>query len=271
MTELLASLDSATAYIQKRTQNRPKLAFVLGSGLSAVADSFEGFDFSYSEIPGMPQTSVSGHRGVLKIGKDAVFFMGRFHFYEGFSLLTTAFPVLLSKRLGVESVVLTNSAGAINPLYNPGDLVLIHDHVNFIGQNPFVGPHEPALGPRFFDMTEAYDHELRERLKKLGRSLWGKELPEGVYAALSGPSYETPAEIKFLKMIGADLVGMSTVAEVLAARSLGLRVAAVSAVSNLAAGLSGRPLKHEEVLENGRLAEKLLTQLLTQFLANGAP
>ncbi|NNM66511.1 MAG: purine-nucleoside phosphorylase, partial [Spirochaetales bacterium] len=194
-----------------------------------------------------------------------------FHFYEGFPLLMTTFPVLLSKRLGAETVVLTNSAGAINPLYNPGDLVLIQDHINLIGQNPFVGPHDPALGPRFFDMTEAYDRGLRERFKKLGRSLWEKDLKEGVYAALSGPSYETPAEIKFLKMIGADLVGMSTVAEVLAARSLGLRIAAVSTVSNLAAGLSGRPLNHEEVLENSRLAEKRLTQLLTQFLATGAP
>jgi purine-nucleoside phosphorylase len=270
MNELLASLDSSVAFIQKRTKNRPKIAFILGSGLSAVADSFEGVEFSYSEIPGMPQTTVSGHRGVLKIGKDAVFFMGRFHFYEGFSLLTSTFPVLLSQRLGVEVLVLTNSAGGINPSYSPGDLVLIQDHINLLGQNPFIGPHEPALGPRFFDMTEAYDKDLRQRFKNLGLSLWGKELREGVYVALSGPSYETPAEIKFLKTIGADLVGMSTVPEVLVARSLALRVGAISTVSNLAAGLSGRPLKHEEVLENSRLAEKLLVQLLTQFLAKGA-
>ncbi len=264
------SVVEVAQYLLARTSFRPPLAFVLGSGLSEVGEAFEGQEFAYAEIPGMPRSTVAGHKGLLKIGPKALVFLGRFHHYEGYSFHTAAFPSFLAHRLGVSTILLTNAAGGIHASYHPGDLVLIRDHINLMGGNPLVGPHDPSFGPRFFDMTEAYSASLRTQLQNLASLLWGYRLAEGVYAGLTGPNYETPAEIRFLKTIGADLVGMSTVPEALAARSCGLTLAGLSVVTNLAAGLSAKPLNHTEVEQAGRDAQAAMAQLLTAWAASPA-
>ncbi len=264
------SVIEAAKFLLAHTSHRPSRAIVLGSGLSEVGEAFEGQEFSYAEIPGMPRSTVSGHRGLLKLGPRVLVFLGRFHHYEGYSFRTAAFPSFLAHKLGISTILLTNAAGGIQASYHPGDLVLLRDHINLMGGNPLVGPHDPSWGPRFFDMTEAYSGSLRSQLQGIAQMLWGHRLSEGVYAGLTGPNYETPAEIRFLKTIGADLVGMSTVPEALAARSCGLNLAALSVVTNLAAGLSNKPLNHTEVEQAGKAAQAAVAQLLTAWAATPA-
>ncbi len=243
-----------------------KVGIVLGSGLGTFADILEDhFETSYSEIAGWPPSTAVGHAGKLitgRIGSTAVIVLsGRAHLYEGYTAAQVIFGVRELDRRGVRSLVLTNAAGAINLNFHPGELVLISDHINLLGVNPLTGPNDESLGPRFPDMSEVYSREYREIAKQEGQKL-GLALQEGVYAALLGPSYETPAEIRFLRTIGADLVGMSTVPEAIAAVHLGMKVLAISCVTNMAAGILPQKLIHEEVLETGARVRDTLVKLL---------
>ena len=247
--------NEAAQVILSRTKLRPRIALVLGSGLGGFADELDNaVGIPYVEIPHFPQSTAIGHAGRLVIGKlketPLAAMQGRVHLYEGYSPQQVAFPVRVFARMGIAAVVLTNAAGGINPEYARGSLVVLRDHINLQGSNPLVGGNDDRIGVRFPDMTDAYTPAFRqfvlEEADRLGGGLY-----EGVYAAMLGPSYETPAEIRFLRTIGADLVGMSTVPEVIAARHAGLAVLAISCVTNMAAGLSGQEINHQEVLETG--------------------
>ncbi len=255
--------EAAAKFIQKKTKLRPKIALVLGSGLGAFADEFENaVRIPYAKIPDFPRSTAIGHAGQLVVGTvegvDVVGMQGRVHLYEGYSAQDVAFPIRVFSRMGVKAVILTNAAGGIKKDFTQGRLVVISDHINLQGANPLTGPNDELFGPRFPDMSTAYDKKFRELLHAEGRLL-GIHLGEGVYAALAGPSYETPAEIRYLRSIGADLVGMSTVPEVLAARHSGMRVLGISCVTNAAAGVLDQPLNHNEVLET---AERIKGQFI---------
>jgi purine-nucleoside phosphorylase len=248
-----ARAEAAAKFIQKKTKLRPKIALVLGSGLGAFADEFSNAaSIPYAKIPHFPRSTAIGHAGQLVVGTvenvEVVGMQGRVHFYEGYSIQEVSFPIRVFARMGVKAVLLTNAAGGIKKDFTQGRLVVISDHINLQGANPLIGPNEEHFGPRFPDMSAAYDRKFRELTLGEGRRL-GINLGEGVYAALPGPSYETPAEIRYLRSIGADLVGMSTVPEVIAARHSGMRVLGISCVTNAAAGILDQPLNHKEVLE----------------------
>ena len=268
-------MRDAARFIESKTSIRPKVGLVLGSGLGTFADSLiHAVKIPYSEIPGLPVSTAIGHAGQLVIGTqgangraavDLAVMSGRFHLYEGYSPQQVVAGIRLLHQLGVRRVVLTNAAGGINAAYAEGALVLISDHINLQSANPLVGVNNPELGPRFPDMTEAYSYALREMAHEVAAEL-GIELFDGVYAAMLGPSYETPAEIRFLKTVGADLVGMSTVLETIAANHAGMEVLGISCVTNLAAGLSGQKLNHAEVLEIGRRVASTFIKLLGGIL-----
>jgi len=263
-------LEQAREYIESRTAIRPKVAVVLGSGLGAFAEELAGrVEIPYHEIPYWPRSTAVGHAGKLVtgcLGSTPVAVMaGRAHLYEGYAPEQVVFGVRVLAKLGVRTVVFTNAAGGINPKYGRGALVLISDHINLQGTNPLLGPNDDSLGPRFPDMSEAYSARLREIAKDTAAGL-GVQLEEGVYAAMLGPSYETPAEIRYLRAIGADLVGMSTVPEVIAANHMGLRALAISCVTNMAAGLRPQKISHAEVLETGEAVRGTLVTLLKALL-----
>lgn len=248
--------ERAAKFVLGKTKLRPQVALVLGSGLGDFADSLENsVRIPFAKIPGFPHASAFGHAGNLVVGLSngvpVAALQGRFHYYEGHPLADVVLPTRVFARMGVSSVIYTNAAGGINANYKQGCLVLITDHISQLSGNPMIGPNEEQLGPRFFDMQDAYAKAYRMIALEEGRRL-GIELFQGVYCIVSGPSYETPAEIRFLRTIGADLVGMSTVPEVIAARHLGLKVLGISCVTNLAAGTTDQILSHEEVLEVGR-------------------
>jgi purine-nucleoside phosphorylase len=243
-----------------------RIGVVLGSGLGAFADTLENaVETPYLQIPGWPASTAVGHAGKLVEGRigdaSVVVLAGRAHLYEGYTAQQVTFGIRELKRRGVSSVILTNAAGGINLDYKPGDLVLISDHINLLGANPLTGPNDDSLGPRFPDMSEAYSEEYRDIARLAGESL-GMALAEGVYAAVPGPSYETPAEIRYLRTIGADLVGMSTVPEAIAANHVGMKVLAISCVTNMAAGVMPHKLDHREVLETGARVRDTLVALL---------
>lgn len=245
--------QAAAKFIRKKTKLSPKIALVLGSGLGGFADEFANATrIPYSKIPHFPRSTAIGHAGELVVGTvegvDVVGMQGRVHLYEGYSAKDVAFPVRVFARMGVRAVILTNAAGGIKKDFTEGHLVVISDHINLQGANPLLGPNEELFGPRFPDMSHAYDKKFRELALAEGRRL-GINLDEGVYAGLAGPSYETPGEIRYLRAIGADLVGMSTVPEVIAARHSGIRVLGISCVTNAAAGVLDQPLDHNGVLE----------------------
>jgi len=265
-----ARADRAAKFILAKTRLRPKIALVLGSGLGAFADELsEATRIPYEKIPGFPRSTAIGHAGRLVIGKVAnvavAAMQGRVHFYEGYTAQEVAFPMRVLGRMGIRAAILTNAAGGINLQYTQGALVVISDHINLQGINPLIGPNDERFGPRFPDMTQAYWKLYREialgEAKKLGISV-----PEGVYAALAGPSYETPAEIRYLRTIGADLVGMSTVPETIAARHMGIRVLGISCVTNMAAGILDQVLDHKEVLETGERVKGQFIALLRAVL-----
>ena len=261
---------TASDFIQSRITVEPRIGVVLGSGLGAFADTLEGAsEISYSEIPGWPQSTAIGHAGKfvagLAGGVPVAVLAGRAHLYEGYTARDAAFGIRTLDRLGVDAVILTNAAGGVNKDYNPGDLILIADHINLLGQNPLTGPNDESIGPRFPDMSEAYSKQLRHAAREAGRSM-GLELNEGVYAALPGPSYETPAEIRYLRAIGADLVGMSTVPETIAANHAGMKVLGISCVTNHAAGVIEGKLDHKEVLEVGERMKGTLIELLRRVI-----
>ena len=260
-------IHEAATFIASKSSLRPEIGLILGSGLDVLGDRMENaVRIPYASVPHFPQSTVAGHagewvQGVLE-GRPAVIMRGRFHLYEGYSPQQVALPVRVMKTLGVRTLVVTNAAGGINADFRPGDLMLIADHLNLTGRNPLVGPNEYAFGPRFPDMSEAYSRRLRRLARETAEPL-GISLREGVYAGLLGPSYETPAEIRMLRTLGADAVGMSTVTEVIVARHAGIEVLGISCISNMAAGMLDQPLSHKEVLETSeRVKEAFLALLL---------
>jgi len=263
-------IDQALRYLQPRISGRPSVAVVLGSGLGGFADELsESVEIPYAQIPGWPHSTAVGHAGRLVLGKlgslDVAVLSGRAHLYEGYTAAQATLGIRVLGKLGVRAVVFTNAAGGINLEYQRGGLVLIQDHINLQGANPLVGPNDDSLGPRFPDMSEAYSARLRTIAREVAAEL-GIHLPEGVYAAVLGPSFETPAEIRYMRAIGADLVGMSTVPEVIAANQMGIEVLAFSCVTNLAAGLQSQKLSHEEVLETGAAVRGTLVRYLKALL-----
>lgn len=264
-------IAEARAFIRQRAGGRsPHVAVVLGSGLGAFAEELDGrVEIPYKQIPNWPISTAIGHAGRLVFGTlnglEVVAQSGRAHLYEGYSPAQAAFGVRVLASLGVKSLVITNAAGGINLSLRRGSLALIADHINLQGSNPLVGPNDDSLGPRFPDMSEAYPARYREIARQAAREL-GIELSEGVYAALLGPSYETPAEIRYLRAIGADMVGMSTAPEVIAANHMGVGVLGISCVTNMAAGILPQKIRHEEVLETGAMVRETLVKLLKAVL-----
>jgi len=259
-------MQAAVATVRAKSSLQPTVGVVLGSGLGAFAHSLdEAIYLPYAELPGLPVSTAIGHAGELVLGKvggvDVAVMSGRFHLYEGYTPQQTVAGIRLFHALGIRRVILTNASGSINPNLVRGSLVLMADHINLQGVNPLTGPNDDWLGPRFPDMTEAYSKRLRQIAQEVAGGL-GQTLREGVYAALLGPSYETPAEIRYLRAIGADLVGMSTAAEAIAANHAGLEVLGISCVTNVAAGLGEGKLDHQEVLAVGRSSAAFFIALL---------
>ncbi|KPK17779.1 MAG: purine nucleoside phosphorylase [Myxococcales bacterium SG8_38] len=266
---MMEALDQAVDAVRSRA-GKPDVAMVLGSGLGDYAHALEdAHAIPYAEIPRMPLSSVSGHAGNLvtgrKAGKQIIVMQGRTHLYEGRSAAEVAFGVRLMGRLGAETLIVTNAAGGISSELQPGDLMAITDQLNLTGTSCLIGPNDDLLGTRFVDMTEAFAPDLIEVASRVAGDL-GFELKRGVYAGLLGPAYETPAEVRMLRTLGADVVGMSTVLEVLAARHMKMRVLGISCVSNLAAGLSSGPLSHQEVEETARRVQSRFRALLSGIL-----
>jgi purine-nucleoside phosphorylase len=256
----------AAEFIRKRIKVQPKIALVLGSGLGGFVDALdESTVIPYAQIPHFPATSAVGHAGNLVLGNitgvPVAAMQGRVHYYEGHSLQRVTFPMRVFCRMGIKAALLTNAAGGIGSQLIQGCLVVLKDHINLIGGNPLIGPNDERFGERFFDMTEAYDKTFRQMALDEGRQ-HKIDIFEGVYAAVAGPSYETPAEIRYLRTIGADTVGMSTVPEVIVARHCGIRVLAISCVTNVAAGISDKPINHAEVLETGERVKGQFIALL---------
>jgi len=254
---------------------KPRVALVLGTGIGGLAEAVENSTvIDYGDLPGFPQSTVEGHAGRLVLGELAgvsvACMQGRAHLYEGHAAADLALPIRALKSAGCETLVLTNAAGSLNADFLPGSLMMLADHINMTGANPLAGANDERFGPRFPDMTEAYDKELRRRLAVAASSL-GFTLHEGVYLALLGPNFETPAEIRAFHTLGADAVGMSTVPECLVARHCGMRVAAISTITNLAAGMTGEAISHEQSLAVGAEAAEDLSRLLPEFLAGLSP
>jgi purine-nucleoside phosphorylase len=265
----LAALEAA---VRARTDLRPVAGIVLGSGLGGLADDLEdAVAIPFAELPGWPAATAPGHVGRLLLGRlsgtPVVMLQGRFHVYEGNDPGLIVQPVLLFQRLGAELVVLTNAAGGVNPAFGPGTLMVIEDHLNLTGRTPLLGPNADEIGARFQDLVNAWDADLRERLLAAGRAE-DVSLERGVYAGLLGPQYETPAEVRMLRTLGADAVGMSTVLECIAARWAGLRVCGVSLVTDAGAGYTGEPLTHEEVLASGAEAGPRLARVIRRFVGD---
>jgi len=258
--------DIAAKFILAKTKLRPRIGLVLGSGLGAFADDIAGATrIEYAKIPNFPRSTAIGHAGRMVIGNvsDApvAVMQGRVHFYEGYSMREVIFPMRVMARMRIRAVVLTNAAGGINTNFKQGCLVVLRDHINLQGTNPLIGPNDERFGPRFADMTQVYWKPYQAAALQDGKRL-GIEIAEGVYAGLTGPSYETPAEIRYLRAIGADLVGMSTVPEAIAAAHLGIRVLGISCVTNMAAGILDQPITTEEVMETGERVKADFVALL---------
>ena len=270
MNDQFTLAETAAQSVLQRTSLRPQVGLVLGSGLGGFADSLtDATRIPFADIPAFPRSTAIGHAGQMVIGKagdvPVAAMQGRAHLYEGYSAQEVAFPIRVFGRMGIRAVILTNAAGGINLTYKQGALVVISDHINLQGTNPLAGPNDDRFGVRFPDMTHAYDKSYRALAREEARKL-GMNLHEGVYVALLGPSYETPAEIRYLRTIGADLVGMSTAFEVIAARHVGIKVLAISCVTNMAAGILDKPLSHEEVMETGERVRSSFEALLRAVL-----
>ena len=268
--DLSNKIKTAAEYIKGKSKYNPTIGLILGSGLGAIADQIEDAEYyPYNEIPNFPVSTVEGHAGRLVIGKfqgkEVVAMQGRFHYYEGYSMQEVTCPVRVMRLLGVETLVVTNAAGAVNKDYTPGDLMIISDHLNLSGSNPLIGKNLSEFGTRFPDMSNAYAKELRSQVKDIAKNL-GIEVREGVYAMFSGPTYETPAEVRMARILGADAVGMSTVPEVIIANHSGMKVIGVSCMTNMAAGILEQPLNHEEVMETSAKVRKTFIELMTNII-----
>ncbi|RJS59607.1 purine-nucleoside phosphorylase [Bacillus sp. PK3_68] len=246
-------IEQAAAFLKKESNKNPKIGLILGSGLGVLADEIERpVKIDYSQIPNFPLSTVEGHAGRLVFGtlsgKEVIAMQGRFHYYEGYSFEQVTFPVRVMKALGVETIIVTNAAGGINESFQPGDLMIITDHINNMGGNPLIGPNDSSLGVRFPDMSEAYSKELQQLAKETAEKI-NLSVQEGVYVGNTGPVYETPAEVRMARILGGDAVGMSTVPEVIVARHSSMQVLGISCISNMAAGILDQPLTHDEVIE----------------------
>ncbi len=266
-------VKAAAAYVEKRIEKKPEIGMILGSGLGALADEIKDpVVIPYEDIPYFPVSMVEGHANQLIVGelsgKQVLMMKGRFHLYEGHEPSLLAFPVRVMKQLNIEHLVVTNAAGGVNEKFLPGELMIIEDHLNMTACNPLMGANEEAFGPRFPDMTYAYNRDMREKAKKAAQKQ-GLILQQGVYAWFTGPSFETPAEIKMSRVLGADAVGMSTVPEVLAAVHAGVKVLGISCITNMAAGMLDQPLTHEEVMITAKQAEGKFKQLIRDLIEEG--
>lgn len=267
---MLEQINEAAAYIRSHTSETPEIGLILGSGLGVIADLVENpVVIPYEDIPHFPVSTVEGHAGELLLGtvsgRQVLLMKGRFHLYEGYGVEAVSFPIRVMKQLGVSKLLVTNAAGGINTSYLPGDLMLIKDHINFTFRNPLIGPNLDEFGVRFPDMSEAYSKRLRAAAMETA-ARQGIRLQEGVYIGLLGPSYETPAEIRMMRGLGADAVGMSTVSEVIAARHAGIEVLGFSCISNMAAGILDQPLSHEEVIETTERVKQQFLQLIVGII-----
>ncbi|WP_180946857.1 purine-nucleoside phosphorylase [Peptostreptococcus faecalis] len=263
-------INETVEYIQKITRFKPSIAMILGSGMGNIADEIENsVSISYKDLPHFSISNVEGHANKLIIGdlcgKKVIVMQGRFHYYEGFSQSEITYPIRVFKKLGVEDILITNAAGGCNKSFKPGDLMIINDHINMSGSNPLIGPNDERIGPRFPDMTSAYNKDGIALIKKCASKLDIK-ISEGIYMFFSGPSYETPAEIKMASILGADAVGMSSVPEVIVARYCGMRVYGISCITNMAAGISGEELNHNEVIEITRLTNSRFSKLVKKLI-----
>lgn len=267
---MLEKIQDAVAFIREKISDRPDIGLVLGSGLGGYADSFsDPTIIPYTEIPHFPRSTVAGHKGRLIFQQfkncTLAVMQGRFHYYEGYSMEQLTFPIRVMGTLGIRRLILTNAAGGVNPDFEAGDLMLITDHINFMGKNPLIGPHHEKFGDRFPDMTHTYHPEDAGVFETIAQKL-DIRLQKGVYIAFSGPSYETPAEIRMARTLGADAVGMSTVPEAIVATQMGIQVSGVSCITNLAAGMEGAKLAHEDVMETANRARKYFTVLIDNVI-----
>lgn len=263
-------IEQARVFIEEQINIQPQFGLVLGSGLGVLADEIEEqVAISYEKIPHFPLSTVTGHEGKLVIGtlagKTVVAMQGRFHYYEGYSMDEVTFPVHVMKALGIHTIFLTNAAGGVNDQFRPGDLMVIRDHINQTGTNPLIGPNDDTIGPRFPDLSEVYSKENIEHVLRTAKEL-NIGVQTGVYVGNSGPTYETPAEVQMIRMLGGDAVGMSTVAEAIVARYVGLEVVGISCITNMAAGMLSEPLLHKDVVETARKAQHQFIRLIKHTL-----
>lgn len=259
-------------FLDQHIKEAPQIGLILGSGLGVLADELEQpTKIPFDQIPGFPVSTVEGHAGQLVLGmlegKQVLALQGRFHYYEGYPLEQVTLPVRMMKRLGIETLIVTNAAGGIQTEFNAGDLMLITDHINFTGRNPLIGPNDPSLGVRFPDMSQAYTPALQQIALAVAKR---NQIPlkQGVYAGVVGPTYETPAEVRMLRVLGADAVGMSTVPEVIAAAHCGLKVLGISCITNMASGILDQPLSHAEVMETAEVAKEQFLKLVKGVISD---
>jgi purine-nucleoside phosphorylase len=270
--DLYSRAEHAARTVRARIKQQPRVAIVLGSGLGGFAEEFEqAVTIPYEEIPGFVTSTAQGHAGSLVVGAvehvPVLAMQGRVHYYEGYSLEEVTFPVRTFKLLGIDTLILTNAAGGVDVQLSQGALMVISDHLNLMGVNPLRGPNDERFGQRFPDMSEVYSRELQELVVEEAKKI-GVTVRRGIYAALAGPSYETPAEIHMLRSFGADAVGMSTVPEAIVGRHMGMKLLGISCITNMAAGISEQPINHEEVMETGERVRTTFTQLLRRVIKN---
>lgn len=267
---LLKNIEASSVYIMNKSKYKPTIGLILGSGLGSLADLIEDPEFyPYEEIPNFPVSTVEGHEGRLVIGnlhgKTVVAMQGRFHYYEGYTMQEVTFPIRVMKLLGVETLIVTNASGAVNKSFKPGDLMIINDHINLSGANPLIGKNLDKFGVRFPDMSNAYDKDLIKFTKEIAYKQ-NIDIKEGVYAFMSGPTYETPAEIRMVNILGGDAVGMSTVPEVIVANHSGMKVIGISCLTNMAAGILNQPLNHEEVIKTSAMVKTKFMNLMSTLI-----
>lgn len=268
--DLLKKIQGTTDYILKKNTHSPEIGLILGSGLGSLVNLIENAEFfPYEELPNFPISTVEGHAGRLVIGtlkgKTVVAMEGRFHFYEGYNMEEVTFPIRVMKLLGVKTIIVTNAAGAVNTGFNSGDLMIIKDHINLSGTNPLIGKNLDSFGTRFPDMSNAYDKDLRKIVQNIATSL-KLDIKQGIYAMMTGPTYETPAEIRMVRSIGADAVGMSTVPEVIVANHCNIKVIGISCLTNMAAGILDEPLNHAEVIETSNRVKNDFIKLMSSLI-----
>lgn len=264
--EQLQMIEEAARYIKEKVKYSPKIGIILGSGLGTYGDALKNAQYcDYKEIPHFPVSTVEGHKGRFVIDENIICMQGRFHFYEGYDMQQVTFPIRVMKKLGVESLIVTNACGGVNTHFKSGDLMIITDHINHMGTNPLIGTNLEQFGPRFPDMSKAYNEEYQKLAFKVGQEI-GLNLQKGVYMAFTGPNYETPAEVKMAGIVGADAVGMSTVPEVLVAVHCGMKVLGISCITNLAAGVTHQCLNHAEVIEMSEKIKPKFVELISKII-----